>query len=202
MPCTCIICEKIVTFRSTPIQIHTNMSKNYFPPNIVQTKYNKFTVFHCWICLAMWSVACHSLCVSIMSSTLVGYMFVSLLTFSYITSLISKFWVKEDYHVPESVIYISFQVLCRLQRLGSAITQQPIPPPRTLSSVSRHASFIFIPPGNNVFLEILVFSRGNRALQCKIICQWFFFAFLNTLRCPSQHISFSSLLSYLAKEIF
>lgn len=35
---TCI-CIKVVTFRNTPIYIHASLFKNYFPPNIVHTKY-------------------------------------------------------------------------------------------------------------------------------------------------------------------
>lgn len=37
------ICLRIVTFRNTQIQIHANVLKNLFPPNIVHAKYNTFT---------------------------------------------------------------------------------------------------------------------------------------------------------------
>lgn len=37
-------CVKIVTFRNKLIQIHANLLKNCFPPNIIHAKYNTFTV--------------------------------------------------------------------------------------------------------------------------------------------------------------
>lgn len=43
----CTVCIRIGTFRNMPIQIHSNVLKNYFPPDIEHAKYmyNTFTVF-------------------------------------------------------------------------------------------------------------------------------------------------------------
>lgn len=37
-------CRRIGTFTNMPIQNHTNLFKNHFPPNIVHAKFNMFTL--------------------------------------------------------------------------------------------------------------------------------------------------------------